>query len=170
MRTFVTALALAASFLTASLVVGSSTALAHDFKVGELRVVHPFAMPTPPAARVAGVFLDLDNRGSESQALVDARSERSDVVEIHDMAMDGGTMRMFRIDELRVDAGEVIKMRPGGGYHLMLIGLKQPLVEGEKFPLWLTFDDGQEVEVEVWVQSMEEGATAADGHHHHHNH
>lgn len=162
MRKLIMSVAVVVASLMASVQV-----TAHDFHAGDLRVVHPFTMPTPPAARVGGVFLDLDNRGDESIALVDARSMLSDVVEIHDMEMKDGTMRMFRIEELRVEPGEVIKMRPGGGYHLMLIGLKQPLVEGEHFPLWLTFSDGTELEVEVWVQSMSEGAAAADGHHHH---
>ena len=48
----------------------------------------------------------------------------------------------------------------------MLIGLTEPLKEGERFPLTLTFAEQGDVDIEVWIQSAQKGSEAADGHHH----
>ncbi|BBI65277.1 hypothetical protein HSBAA_65830 [Vreelandella sulfidaeris] len=99
--------------------------------------------------------------------LMGASSPASDTVELHEMQMDGDMMQMRHVDEIHVEVGETTTMRPGGGLHLMLIGLAEPLKEGERFPLTLTFAEQGDVDIEVWVQSAQEGSEAAEGHHHH---
>ncbi|MFK7159618.1 copper chaperone PCu(A)C [Marinospirillum sp. MEB164] len=155
--------------LASLLVLFSAAASAHDFRLGELRLVHPFATPTPPTAAVGAVYLDIDHQGSTPRRLISARAHIAEVVELHDMSMHDGVMQMRQLEVIALPAGEVTRMRPGGGYHLMLIGLKQPLVAGERFPLWLTFADLGEIRVEVWVESAAQGGAAADAHHHHHH-
>ncbi|QJQ96279.1 MULTISPECIES: copper chaperone PCu(A)C [Halomonadaceae] len=145
-----------------------SLALAHDYQLEEVRIAHPFATPTPPGAPNGAAYLDITAHGESPATLVAASSPASRAVEIHDMRMDEGTMQMRKLDELSVMPGETLTMRPGGGYHLMLIGLEAPLREGENFPLTLEFAGSGAIEVEVWVQQADEGGEAADGHHHHH--
>ncbi|MFS8173516.1 copper chaperone PCu(A)C [Vreelandella titanicae] len=104
----------------------TSMALAHDVKTETLRIAHPFATPTPPGAVNGATYLDI-TAVSSPVTLVGASSPASSNVELHDMQMDGDMMQMRHVDEIRVEAGETYAMRPGGGFHLMLIGLTEPL-------------------------------------------
>lgn len=157
------------TLLILSLLVFTGQVAAHDFRLDHLRLVHPFATPTPPTAQVGAVYLDISNEGEDSAQLVSARAHIAEKVELHDMAMDDGVMKMRQVKKIEVAGEDTLKMRPSGGYHLMLIGLREPLKEGERFPLWLTFADQGEIRVEVWVESAAQGGAAADAHHHHHH-
>ena len=144
------------------------TALAaHDYQLGELRIVHPFAAPTAPGLSQGVVYLDLHNQGGQPARLLGARAHIAATVELHQHLHDGALMRMRPIEAIELAAGELLRMRPGAaGYHLMLLDLKAPLREGERFPLWLRFEGHREQRVEVWVEAAAAGSHAADGHHH----
>jgi copper(I)-binding protein len=77
------------------------------------------------------------------------------------MKMDGSIMRMRQLPGIDLPAGGAVALQPGGN-HIMLIGLKAPLKEGDKFPLTLTFAKSGKVEVEVIVEKP--GAPARHGH------
>ncbi len=143
----------------------STVALAHDVQTDALRIAHPFATPTPPGATNGAAYVDI-TAFSEPVTLISASSPASSNVELHDMQMDGDMMQMRHVNEIRIEAEDTYTMRPGGGFHLMLIGLNDPLTEGDRFPMTLTFAEKGNVEIEVWVQSAQEGSEAADGHHH----
>ncbi len=143
----------------------ASVALAHDVQTDALRIAHPFATPTPPGAENGAAYVDI-TAFSDAVTLIGASSPASSSVELHDMQMNDDMMQMRHVDEIRIEAGETYTMRPGGGFHLMLLGLTEPLKGGERFPLTLTFAEQGDVEIEVWIQSAQEGSEAADGHHH----
>ena len=83
-------------------------------------------------------------------ALVGAASPVAKIVEIHEMKMDAGVMKMSAIDKLPVPAGKTVELKPGG-YHVMLMDLTQQLKEGESVPITLSFVDkgGKKTTVEV---------------------
>jgi periplasmic copper chaperone A len=132
-------------------------AFAQDYQVKMLRVSNPFARATPPGARVAGAFMSIANQGKEADRLVSASSPVAGVVEIHEMAMDGGMMKMRAIKGIDVKPGTTVELKPGG-YHVMLEDLKQPLKQGEQIPVLLTFEKAGTVEIKVRVEPM--GAAA----------
>nr|WP_298377719.1 copper chaperone PCu(A)C [uncultured Halomonas sp.] len=138
---------------------------AHETRDNGVRLIHPFATPTPPGAPNGAAYMDI-SAGESPVTLIAASSPVSDVVEIHDMSMKDDVMRMHRLDKLEVDAGETLKMRPGQGKHLMLIGLKQPLKIGDRFPVTLEFANRDNITLEVWVQEANEGSQTADQHAH----
>ncbi len=144
----------------------SATAFAHEYKAGEIRVVHPFSVPTLPGKDMGAVYIGLENKGSVDDQLIAATSDRAEHVEIHSMSMEGDVMKMRQVPELEVKGGETVKMKPGMGYHLMIFGVKQPLKAGDKFPLKLQFKKAGSVEVSVMVQERDVGAKAAEGHFH----
>ncbi len=144
----------------------SATALAHEYVLEDLVVVHPFATPAPPGVPHAAAYVDIRVEGDTPAVLVGASTPVSEAVELHDMQMEEGVMEMRRVERIEVPAGITQTMRPGGGYHLMLMDTVAPLRLGERFPMTLEFAERGEVEVEVWVQSAERGSEAADGHHH----
>ncbi|MDN6298277.1 MAG: copper chaperone PCu(A)C [Halomonas sp.] len=157
---------LAAGLLAATVV--TTPALAHEAHLDDVRIAHPFATPTPPGAPNGGAYLDISVDGESPAVLIGASSPASESVEIHDMDMNDGVMQMRPVKQLEITPESPVRMRPGGGYHLMLMQLDQPLAEGDSFPLTLEFAKRGEIEVEVWIQDAEEGSKAADGHHHAH--
>lgn len=137
--------------LAAALIAAS--AFAHDYQLKSLQIDHPFARATPPAAMAAGAFLTIKNTGTQADRLIRATSPVAGVVELHEMAMDGNVMRMRPIAGIEVPAGAQVALKPGG-YHVMLMELKGPLVEGKQVPLTLVFEKSGTIEVQVKVESM----------------
>jgi len=131
-------------------------------KAGDIAVEQPFARATP--AKVGGVFLTLKNGGGTADKLVKAASPVAESVELHTHIKDGDAMRMRAVETIPVPANGQTALEPGG-YHIMLIGLKQALKEGGSFPLTLTFEKAGSVTVTVPVQKA--GAPAASGGHEH---
>jgi copper(I)-binding protein len=141
---------------------GSLAASAHDYALKSLKIDHPFARATPPGARVAGVFVAVENTGTQSDRLLSVSTPMAGVAELHEMWVDAGVMRMRDVAALEVRPGEKVQLKPGG-YHVMLSELKQPLKVGDKFPLTLKFQNAGAVEVSVWVEEMGAGVGAAHG-------
>ena len=146
---------IAMAMLVASLLCGA--AVADDYQTKMLRVSNPFTRATPPGAKVAGAFMLIENQGKEADRLVSASSPVAGLVEIHEMAMDGGLMKMRAVKGIDLKAGATVELRPGG-YHVMLEDLKQPLKEGEQIPLILKFEKSGALEIKVSVGAM--GAAA----------
>lgn len=116
-------------------------------KAGDLELTGVWARATPPAARVAGGFLSITNHGSSPDRLTGGAFDRSGSVEVHEMAMDNGVMKMRKLaDGLVIQPGETVELKPGG-YHLMFMQLKEPLKEGETVNGVLTFEKAGDVAV-----------------------
>lgn len=139
-------------------------AAADDFTVGPITIDQPWARASAPSARAGAAYMVLVNTGDAPDRLTAASSPVADVVEIHTHIMDGGVMRMRPVDAIEVSPGEPTVLRPGG-LHVMLIGLTEPLTEGETFPLTLQFEAAGSVDVAVRVEAI--GAlTPTDDHDH----
>jgi periplasmic copper chaperone A len=139
--------------LIAALTLGLAAAAsqAHSFKLGEITIAHPYARATVAGQPTGGAFLTIENAGADDR-LVSASAEVSKVVELHSMSMEGDVMRMRQLDSIALPAGKAVALKPGA-LHIMLIGLKAPLKEGDKFPLKLKFEKAGEVTVQVNVEA-----------------
>lgn len=124
---------------------------AHSFKLGELTIGHPYARSTAPGQPAGGAYLSIRNAGTAGDKLVSASADVSKSVELHEMKMEGDVMRMREVSAVEVPAGKAVELKPGG-LHIMLMGLKAPLKQGEKFPLKLKFEKAGEVTVTVNVE------------------
>lgn len=93
---------------------------------------------TVEGQRATGAFMKLTP--ATDQKLVAAASPVARIVEIHEMAMEGGMMKMRAVPKLDLPAGKATELKPGG-YHVMLMALGKPLAEGETVPITLTFED-----------------------------
>lgn len=146
MRTLIAALA-----ASLTLAVAVLPAQAHDYRLGSLRIDHPWTRATPPGAPTGGAFLTIVNEGDEADALTGAASPVAGRVELHTMTMDGGVMKMRQIQGgIAIAPGETVALAPGGN-HVMLIDLKSQIVTGEKVPLTLTFEKAGSIDVELAV-------------------
>lgn len=120
----------------------------------EVRIVDAWTRATPPGASVGAGYMTIANGTVVPVRLLGAESEVAEKVEFHAMSMDGGVMRMRPLaDGLTVPAGGKVELRPSG-MHLMLIGLKRPLVEGETVTVALLFDGGVRLEAKLTVEAL----------------
>jgi copper(I)-binding protein len=137
-------------------------AFAHNGVVhlGPLNISAPFTRATLPNAPVGGGFLTVENTGTEADRLISASSPAADVVQIHEMSMQGDVMKMRELgDGLEIPAGQSVVLAPGG-FHLMFMGLKQAFVEGTTVPVTLVFEKAGAVDLELPVMGSAADAAA----------
>ena len=143
----------------AALALLAGTAFAHEFKLGDLEIQHPASKATLPGQPVGGGFLTIVNHGSEADRLVSVTAPSvSDDVQLHEMAIENDVMKMRQLaDGIAVPAGGTVELKPGG-LHVMFMGLKQPLKEGETIAATLTFEKAGTIDVDFNVESGKPGA------------
>jgi len=147
---------IAAAFAAFCLAAGAIAA--DEYRLQSLRIEHPFARATPPGAKSGGAYLTIVNSGTTVATLVGAVSPVAGAVELHQMAMDGGVMTMRAVRAVDVPPGGKLELKPGG-YHFMLLDLKQPLKVGDKLPLKLSFQNLGTIEVAIEVEAMDAGSS-----------
>ena len=119
---------------------------AEDVKAGDLLITEAWSRQTPAGAKVAGAYLTVENKGSSADRLVGGSTDIAGRIEIHEMAMDGGVMKMRALDAgLELPAGKAVQLAPGG-YHVMMMDLKAALPKDSTVPLTLVFKDAKGVE------------------------
>jgi periplasmic copper chaperone A len=143
------------ALLLASFAVSVS---ATDVKHGDITIGHPWARATPGAVKNSAAFMVFDNKGGADK-LIGVSGDVARDIQIHTMLTEAGVMKMREIKSLDIPAKGKTELKPGG-LHIMLIGLKDGLKEGQKFPLTLKFEKAGEVTVEVVAEK-------ATGHHDH---
>ncbi len=153
-------ISLSAALLAAALV--SNLAAAADYTLGDLAIHKPWARASIGQAQAGAAYVTVMNKGSLPDRLIAVEGEVANRVELHNHMMDGGVMKMRPVKAIEVAPGEPAVLKPGG-LHIMLMGLKAPLVKGESFPLTLVFERAGRVEIEV---SIGEGTAMEDQMHH----
>lgn len=118
-----------------------------------IAIANAWSRATPGGAAAGAAFFVIENRGANDDTLLGADAEVADSVELHTHIHDSGVMRMRAIERILVPAGGQATLQPGGD-HVMLIGLRRPLVEGETFTLGLTFARAGHVAVPVTVKAI----------------
>jgi copper(I)-binding protein len=129
--------------------------------LAQVTVGEPWVRATVAQQKATGAFMTLT---SVQGARLVAASSPVGVVEVHEMKMVDDVMRMRQIDALELPAGKAVALSPGG-YHLMLLDLKQPLKAGDKVPLTLEIEDAQKVRSKVVVEAPVKPLNAAATHH-----
>lgn len=133
----------------------------------DIAVSDAFVRLPPPGQTVSAAFMTLSN-GGEARKLIKAESPVAGSVELHNHIHDKGIMRMRQVTAIDLPAKGKASLQPGG-YHIMLIGLKAPLQDGQKVPLTLTFDDGSSKAVSAPVQRPQAAKMAPPAEHMHHH-
>lgn len=139
--------------------------MAHEYETGQLHIDHPWSRATPPGAPTGAVYFVVHNHGQQADRLLGADSPVAASAELHATINKDGMMGMRHMGQgAEIAPGGELRLEPQGS-HLMLVGLKQPLIAAKKFPLILHFEKAGDVEVQVAVQD-----DAPDAHEHHHQH
>jgi copper(I)-binding protein len=155
------------SFLLLLVTIVSTPARAQNYSSGDLTVSRPWARATVGVSRPAAVYLTIRNIGKQADELTAASTSVAGRAEIHQSQKVGDVMKMSAMPTVPVGAGQTVTFAPGG-YHIMLIDLKQPLKEGGQFPLTLTFKSGRTIDMTVPVMTIGSSGemTMPDTHHH----
>lgn len=130
-----------------------------------------WARATVQGQKATGAFMKLTAK--ENAKLVSASSPVAGVVEIHEMKMEENVMKMRAIPSLDLPAGKAVELKPGG-YHVMLMDLKEPLKKETTIPITLVVKDDKgvesKVELTVPVSLKSPSGMGGMGHQHGHGH
>ncbi len=134
------------------------------YKIGDLVVASPWTRATPGGAKIGGGYLKITNNGAAADRLLGATSGIADHVEIHEMSMTDGVMKMRPLtDGLEIKPGETVELKPGG-FHMMFMDLKQPLKQGDTLKATLKFEKAGTLDVNFSINAL--GATGGMQHQH----
>ena len=141
----------------------ATTAFSQEYKVGPLVIDRPWTRATPKSATVAGGYLKITNTGSTPDRLTGGSAEVARKLEVHEMSMDGGVMKMRELKNgLEIPAGATVELKPSS-IHIMMTNLTRPLSKGEKVKGSLTFEKAGKVDVEFTVEALGGTPTAHEG-------
>ncbi|MEW6761664.1 MAG: copper chaperone PCu(A)C [Pseudomonadota bacterium] len=129
----------------------------------QLTVSEPWVRATVPAQKVTGAFMRVQS--AAPARLVGVQADVAGRAELHEMAMDGQTMRMRRVEAIELPAGKPVNLA-SGGYHVMLFDLKRQVKEGESVAITLTVQDagGKKQDVKVTAPVRPLTYSAHSGH------
>jgi periplasmic copper chaperone A len=156
---------ISASVLATLVIAIAPPVEAAEVKAGTLVIDSPWTRATPGGAKVAGGYMTISNTGAAPDRLIGGSFPRAARFEVHEMQMDGSVMRMRPLPNgLEIKPHQAVKLAPGG-YHLMFMGLKQPLKQGEKIKGQLVFEKAGTVNVEYVVESIGAQSSGQGGDH-----
>jgi copper(I)-binding protein len=137
--------------LTATLVLASGALHAQNVDVRD-----GWVRSTVPGQKGTGAFMTLTAK--DGTRLVGVSTPVAGIAEVHEMKLEGDVMKMRALPGLDLPAGKAVELKPGG-YHLMLMDLKQPLAKGADVPVTLRFKDAKGVESQLELK-LPAGTTA----------
>ena len=128
-----------------------------------IEIREPWARAVMNAGGNTGAYMRIGNATDVTDRLVAARAGGVRTVELHTHEMDGEVARMRRVPEIELPAGEVVELAPMG-LHVMLMGVEEPLHEGDNLDLVLVFENAGEIELTVPVRSITGQPAQRSGH------
>lgn len=150
--------------LRATLIAASLSLLGAAQAWAQVEVSQAWVRATVANQKATGAFLQL--KAKSDSRLVEVRSSVAGIVEVHEMKMEGSTMKMRAVDGLDLPAGKNVELKPGG-YHIMLMDLKKALPAGEQVDLSLVFENRDKKRETVDIKAQAQAGTkpaAAAGH------
>ncbi len=148
-----------------NVILASLLALSATAALAQVDVKDPWVRATVQQQKTTGAFMQLT--AQQDSRLVEVRSPAASTVEIHEMSMANNIMRMRAISGLDLPAGNAVDLKPGG-YHIMLINLKQQVKNGDLIPVTLVIEDKdkqrQIIELQVPARPLNSAAPDAIKH------
>lgn len=102
--------------------------------------------------KTSAIYMVIYNQTKQDDRLIAAKTSVADLVEIHETRMENDIMKMQKVDGVVIPANGKVELKPGG-YHIMLINLKQELKAGEKVPVMLIFEKNGEINLEAEIRT-----------------
>lgn len=128
-------------------------ASAGEARLGDLVIASSWARASAGPAKTGAAYLSIINQGEAADRLVAVSSPRAAKAALHTNIIENDVVKMRPLEALELPPTAETKLAPGG-HHIMLMGLAEPLREGESFDLTLSFAEAGEVTVEVEVLAV----------------
>ena len=146
---------LAGHWISAALIafVVSGHVQAQTSAPSTIRVENAWARATPARAKTGAAYVAVINNGGIADRLLSATTPLAQAIQFHKETEDNGISRMRELRTVEIDPGAKVIFKPGD-MHMMMVGLKQPLKEGDTFPLTLTFEKAGKIDVTVSVAKV----------------
>ena len=141
---------LATALLLALFVSGETHA---QMSMNTITVEQAWARATPRGALTGAAYMTLINKGASADRLLSATTPMADHVQFHKQTKDNGVSRMREVKAVELEPGTKVIFKPGE-MHMMIVGLKQPLKEGQTFPLTLQFEKARHIDVTVPIEKV----------------
>lgn len=139
-------------------------AQAHGVTAGDLEIIHPNILAPAPSAKSAAGYMGIANAGTTADRLIGIEVPSVHHSEMHTTEHSAdGVARMMHVDAIDIPAGETVLLERGG-MHIMLMGLTEPMTEGQMVPATLIFEHAGRVEVEFSVDPSDGADHSAMGH------
>ncbi|WP_419537023.1 copper chaperone PCu(A)C [Endozoicomonas sp.] len=107
----------------------------------ELQLLNASARATKPGMSSSAAYMTIQNGTDKAVQIRSLTSPVAKKTELHTTEMNNGMMKMRRVDNLTINPGDEVELKPGG-YHVMLMGLKKPIATNSKVPVTITFSNG----------------------------
>ncbi len=145
----------ALALLAAMIAAWATPAAAHEYKLGDLEIAHPWSRAIPAGAKVAAGYMVITNHGTTPDRLVSITADIAGAASVHEMAIDADGVMTMRpiVNGVEIPAGGQIALKPGA-YHIMFLDLKQAPRKGIKFKGTLTFAKAGSIDVEFAVEAI----------------
>ena len=132
------------------------------FTIGDISVQNAWSRASIGTGRPAVLYLEITNNGTKDDALLGLTTPAASMPMLHETTVTDGVAAMPHAASIPIPAGKTVALSPGG-FHGMLMGLTDPLVEGQTFPITLTFEQAGNLDVTVDILSMRaKGAACGD--------
>jgi len=131
----------------------SGLAAGRTANAASIEIVSPWARATPAGAKTGAAYMTIVNKGAVDDRLLSVSTPVAKTAQVHRTANENGIMKMLPVEGVDIKAGRQAILKPGG-YHVMLMELNGPLVQGKSFPMTLTFEKSGTLEVSVTVQKI----------------
>lgn len=126
---------------------------AQDHAIKEVQLLNASARATKPGMSSSAAYMTIRNGTNEPVQIQALASPVAGKTELHTTEMNNGMMSMRRVDNLQIEPGDEVELKPGG-YHVMLMGLKKPIAANSRVPVTITFSNGEQKT--VLAHAMEE--------------
>ncbi len=144
--------------------------LAHDYKIGDLTINHPWTRATAPKASSAAGYLSVTNTGKTDDVLTAATMDGAGHTMLHQTQIEGGVAKMNHLENgITIPAGGTVKLEPGS-YHIMAMQLKDGYKAGQSISGTLTFKNAGTVPVSFKVDALGAQSPKAEEEAEHHGH
>ena len=128
--------------------------LAHEYKIGNLIILHPYIIETPPGSKIAGGYMKIANTGNQTDHLSLVTVDFAKVAEIHVMKTENDVIKMRKIKgSLEIPAKDFTELKHKG-YHIMFMNLLKPMIRGETHEGTLYFEKAGNVKVIFIIEKM----------------
>lgn len=116
-----------------------------------ISIENAYVRATPPNTQNSAAFMVIHNAMKSDIKLVSASSDIAERVELHEHIHEDGMMKMRQVESINIKQEQEVSLQPGG-YHVMFIGLKQALKEGDVVNLSLYFDNGDKINIDAPIK------------------